>query len=171
MTKDELFQEREARVSLRGTASRPRKGVSGWALRGLETAFLVALTSSSAQTLSIDRFCLLSTGTNGGGVYSLSGIIGQPDAGAMSGGQYTLEGGFWGGGQVPGPRLVAARTALGTILLSWPAPSTGFVLEETMTIEPDDWQEVGATPDEKNGRKQVVVAPAGANRFYRLRKL
>ena len=32
-----------------------------------------------------------------GGAYSLGGTIGQPDAGLMSGGSYTLAGGFWGG--------------------------------------------------------------------------
>jgi hypothetical protein len=36
-------------------------------------------------------------GTSTGGVYSLSGTIGQPDAGGMSGGSYTLAGGFWSG--------------------------------------------------------------------------
>lgn len=30
-----------------------------------------------------------------GGVFELSGTIGQPDAGAMSGGEFTLTGGFW----------------------------------------------------------------------------
>jgi hypothetical protein len=30
-----------------------------------------------------------------GGAYSLGGTIGQPDAGTMSGGSYTLNGGFW----------------------------------------------------------------------------
>ena len=33
-----------------------------------------------------------------GGSYILAGIIGQPDAGAPTGGAYTLGGGFWGGG-------------------------------------------------------------------------
>ena len=33
-----------------------------------------------------------------GGSYSLGGTVGQPDAGALSGGGYTLGGGFWGGG-------------------------------------------------------------------------
>ena len=33
-----------------------------------------------------------------GGNYTLGGTIGQPDAGASSGGTYTLAGGFWGGG-------------------------------------------------------------------------
>jgi len=35
-----------------------------------------------------------------GGNYSLGGTIGQPDAGVLSGGDYTLAGGFWGGGAV-----------------------------------------------------------------------
>ena len=30
--------------------------------------------------------------------YALSGTIGQPDAAGWSGGEYTLSGGFWGGG-------------------------------------------------------------------------
>jgi hypothetical protein len=30
-----------------------------------------------------------------GGSYTLSGTIGQPDAGTQSGGSYTLNGGFW----------------------------------------------------------------------------
>ena len=32
-----------------------------------------------------------------GGSYSLGGTIGQPDAGKLSGGGYTLVGGFWSG--------------------------------------------------------------------------
>jgi hypothetical protein len=36
---------------------------------------------------------MFSTGSG----YSLGGTMGQPDAGVMSGGGYTLAGGFWGG--------------------------------------------------------------------------
>jgi len=32
-----------------------------------------------------------------GGSYSLGGTVGQPDAGVLQGGDYTLAGGFWGG--------------------------------------------------------------------------
>ena len=32
-----------------------------------------------------------------GGSYSLGSTIGQPDAGTLSGGSYSLNGGFWGG--------------------------------------------------------------------------
>ncbi|MBK8914617.1 MAG: hypothetical protein IPM64_08485 [Phycisphaerales bacterium] len=41
-------------------------------------------------------------GTSFGGVYELSGTIGQPDAGVMSGGSYTLTGGFWAGVRAAG---------------------------------------------------------------------
>jgi hypothetical protein len=36
-----------------------------------------------------------------GGSYSLGGSIGQPEAGSLSGGGYTLNGGFWGGVDAP----------------------------------------------------------------------
>jgi hypothetical protein len=34
-------------------------------------------------------------GVSSGGAYALGGAIGQPDAGALKGGDYTLSGGFW----------------------------------------------------------------------------
>lgn len=42
-------------------------------------------------------------GTSSGGLFSLSGTAGQSDAGLLSGGVYTLGGGFWGGGAVTTP--------------------------------------------------------------------
>ena len=43
------------------------------------------------------------SGPSAGGSFSLNGTIGQPDAGAMSGGNYSLVGGFWGASQTPPP--------------------------------------------------------------------
>lgn len=65
----------------------------------------VALTAAAANAQSFD----LSWHTiDGGGAtfstngaYSLAGTIGQPDAGEMSGGIYTLTGGFWIADQSP----------------------------------------------------------------------
>ncbi len=34
-------------------------------------------------------------GTSLGGGFAVSGTIGQPDAGTLSGGSYTIRGGFW----------------------------------------------------------------------------
>jgi hypothetical protein len=43
-------------------------------------------------------------GTSTGGGYALSGTIGQPDAGVMSGGDFVLTGGFWTGSvEMPAP--------------------------------------------------------------------
>jgi hypothetical protein len=45
------------------------------------------------------------TSSTGGG-YSLAGTAGQPDAGVMDGGVYSLGGGFWGGGAVAAPEYL-----------------------------------------------------------------
>jgi hypothetical protein len=37
------------------------------------------------------------TTNSSGGSYTLGGTAGQPDAGVLTGGDYTLAGGFWGG--------------------------------------------------------------------------
>jgi hypothetical protein len=42
------------------------------------------------------------TQSSGGG-YSLGGTAGQPDAGLLTGGDYTLAGGFWPGGALAVP--------------------------------------------------------------------
>jgi len=42
-------------------------------------------------------------GTSSGGIYSLGGTAGQPDAGLVSGGTFTLAGGFSPGGAVAQP--------------------------------------------------------------------
>ena len=53
--------------------------------------------SAVAQDYRIDWHTINGGGgTSSGGPYSLSGTIGQPDAGTLGGGDYVLEGGFWG---------------------------------------------------------------------------
>src|SRR5207253_2058998 len=65
-------------------------------------ALFQAPRSAKAQSYSIDWFTIDGGGgTSSGGIYSISGTIGQPDAGTLSGGSYTLEGGFWPGIVVP----------------------------------------------------------------------
>ncbi len=39
-------------------------------------------------------------GESSGGTYALAGTVGQPDAGALTGGDYSLVGGFWAGAPV-----------------------------------------------------------------------
>jgi len=55
-----------------------------------------AIGGASAQLFSVDRFVMAGgSGTSAGGAFRLSSAVGQPDAGWMSGGNYTLAGGFW----------------------------------------------------------------------------
>jgi len=54
--------------------------------------------SARAQSYSIDWFTIDGGGgTSTNGNFFLSGTIGQPDAGTLTGGGYTVQGGFWGG--------------------------------------------------------------------------
>src|SRR5436189_1812116 len=90
-------------------------------------------TSASAQNYSIDWFSIDGGGgSSTGGVYSVTGTIGQPDAGHMSGGNFALDGGFWAiiaTVQTPGaPALRVVFTATNTVVVAWPSPSTGFSL-------------------------------------------
>src|SRR5436189_1539989 len=84
-------------------------------------------TSTEAQNYSIDWFTIDGGGgTSTGGVYSVSGTIGQPDAGQMSGGNFSLTGGFWSifaAVQIPGsPLLRVVLTTTNTVLIAWPYP-------------------------------------------------
>lgn len=66
--------------------------------------YLAAALGTRAQSYSIDRFVIAGgSGTSVGGTLALSGTIGQPDAGLMGGGNYSLADGFWGASQTPLP--------------------------------------------------------------------
>src|SRR5216684_6593785 len=89
---------------------------------------LAFVSGAQAQNYSVDWFTIDGGGgTSTGGSYSVSGIIGQPDAGHLSGGNFTLDGGFWGiiaAIQTNGtPPLTITRTAPNTVRVSWPSPS------------------------------------------------
>lgn len=111
-------------------------------------------------------------GASTGGVYTVSGTIGQPDAGKLSRNRFTVDGGFWGviaAVQSPGaPFLSIGRTATNSVVISWPNPSSGYVLQENANLGTTNWSEVLATPAVVRDEKLVVVPLPAGNRFYRL---
>src|SRR2546427_1362679 len=129
-----------------------------------------------AQSYSIDWFTIDGGGgTSTGGVYQVSGTIGQPDAGrTMSGGNYSVDGGFWSviaAVQTPGaPTLTVTRTTTNTAVVSWPFLSTGFALEQNPTLGTTNWTSVTNTVSNDGSFKWVVVPANTANKFYRLKK-
>jgi hypothetical protein len=140
----------------------------------LHSAFCVRVVG---QSYSIDWSTIDGGGgTSTGGVYSVSGTIGQPDAGlTMSGGDFTLQGGFWGliaAVQTPGaPTLAISRTTTNTVAVFWPSPSTGWNLQQnTNSVSSLNWSNVTATIQDDGTNKTLIVNPPTGNRFYRLHR-
>ena len=134
---------------------------------------LTALVAQAQTNYTIDWYTIDGGGgTSTGGVYAVSGTIGQPDAGAMSGGNYTLEGGFWAviaAVQMPGsPLLTITITGPNTVAVSWPYPSTGFQLQQNGDLTTTNWTAVATSPVQVGDNWQVPVSPPAGNKFYRL---
>jgi len=131
-----------------------------------------------AQPYSIDWFTIDGGGgTSTGGVYSVSGTIGQPDAGpTMSGGNYSVDGGFWSiiaAVQTPGaPTLTVTLTTTNTVAVFWPSPSSGFTLQQnTNSVTSVNWSNVSnANISDDGTAKTLIINPPTGNRFHRLSK-
>src|SRR3954463_14200346 len=118
---------------------KPKSANCAWKCFLLLLLLSLAAPVVRAQNYSIDWFTIDGGGgTSTGGVFSVTGTIGQPDAGHMSGGNYTLDGGFWGivaAIQTPGsPLLRVERTSTNTVVVAWPSGSTGFSLQQTPDV-------------------------------------
>ena len=134
------------------------------------------MSAAQAQNFSINWSTLDGGGgTSTGGVYTVSGTIGQPDAGKMSGGNFTVDGGFWGliaAVQTPGaPYLsITLNPQLSTLTVSWPLSETPWQLQAATNLVTTGsfWTECSY---QTNGATccRIEPAPAG-NRFYRLHK-
>jgi hypothetical protein len=107
-------------------------------------------------------------------VFSVSGTIGQPDAGAMTGGNFSLVGGFWSiVSTVPmmgAPALTITRTATNTVIISWPSPSTGFTLQQNTVLGTTNWVNAPQAPADDGTTKSVIVNPPAGRLFYRLKQ-
>jgi hypothetical protein len=109
-------------------------------------------------------------GTSTGGKNSLSGTVGQPDAGTMNGGGYVLYGGFWG--MVAGwPPRMTLTYANGFVTICWPLISMGYVLEQSDSLINASWSQVGPQPAQTDAVTQCVTLQTGPTpKFYRLRR-
>jgi len=129
-----------------------------------------------AQTFSVDWYTVDGgAGSSTGGVYTVTGTIGQPDAGVITGGNFTLAGGFWGvitAVQTEGaPALDIFISTTNTVVVSWPAPSAGWVLQQnTNSVNSVSWSNVVNGILDDGTTKTLVINPPSGNRFYRLEK-
>jgi hypothetical protein len=135
--------------------------------------FLLAAATccGNAQSYSIDWHTIDGGGgTSTGGVYTVSGTIGQPDAGgAMTNGQFSVSGGFWALPQavqtVGSPTLTITPAAPGFATISWPANAPGFVLQETWSLLPANW-----TNSLSASLNPVTIQTAVGAKYFRLHK-
>lgn len=112
-------------------------------------------------------------GTSTGGVYSVTGTIGQPDASPqpLQGGPYSVTGGFWSlyAVQTSGaPRLSIFRTSTNTVVVSWPAPADGWTLQQNLNLSTTNWVTPAESINSDGTNKFIVVTPPQGNRYYRL---
>lgn len=71
----------------------------------------------------------------------------------------------------PPPSLSIRRTMTNTVVISWPSPSTGFVLQQnTNRLGSVNWSNVTATVQDNGTNRFIIVNPPAGNRFYRLFK-
>jgi hypothetical protein len=105
----------------------------------------------------------------------VTGTVGEPDTGRLSGGHYTLQGGFWSVlaiMETPGaPTLAIFRTATNTLAVVWPSPSKGWDLQQnTNSVSSVNWSNVTDTIGDDGTTKSFVVNSLTGSRFFRLTK-
>ncbi|HEX7470539.1 MAG TPA: hypothetical protein VF437_07395 [Verrucomicrobiae bacterium] len=125
-----------------------------------------------AQNYSIDWYKIAGGGgTSNGGVYTVSGTIGQADAsGAMSGGNYSLTGGFWSlisVVQSAGAPTLTITHSGNSVKVLWPYPSTDWTLQQNPDLTTANWSTSGGVSNDGTNNFITIPLPAG-NLFFRL---
>jgi len=139
--------------------------ILAWSLLFTATGF--------AQQYSIDWYKIAGGGgTSTGATYQVTGTIGQPDASvAMSGGNYSLVGGFWSLISVVqtfgAPTLTITHSG-NTIKIIWPYPATGWTLQQNPNLAvPGGWTASGGISNDGVNNFITITSPTG-NWFFRL---
>jgi hypothetical protein len=133
-------------------------------------------TAASAQNYALDWFAISGAGDKStGGVYSVSGTLGQTDAaGPMLGGSHALAGGFWSlismvpmfGALV----LTVVKTSTNAVKICWSDPSTGWVLQQNNDLNTTNWV-TNALPVAIGGtHRYLTVSPPVGQLFFHLCK-
>jgi hypothetical protein len=135
---------------------------------------LLVPTISFAQSYTIDWYKISGGGgTSTGGVYAVSGTIGQHDAGnAMSGGPYSVTGGFWSliaVVQTPGlPNLSVAHSG-NSVIVSWPNTASSTLQTNNSLAAASGWNAYGGTVNTASGTNSVTISPPTGTLFFRLK--
>ena len=125
-----------------------------------------------AQSYSVNWYKIAAGGgTSTNGQYSVSGTIGQPDAGlTMSGGNYAVTGGFWSlisVVQTPGAPTLYVDHSGNSVVVYWQNVS-GWTLQQNGNLStPVGWSASGGVTT-SNGTNYLNIGSATGSLFFRL---
>ena len=169
LTMEAILVGRRGCAALSGSGGR---SFLAWSLGGLVVGLFTL--NVQAQSYSVDWYKIAGGGgTSTNGQYSLSGTIGQPDAsGALTGGRYSLTGGFWSlisAVQTPGAPTLYISNSGSTVTVYWQNVSGWNVYQSgDLTTPIGNWS---ATPGvtTSNGTNYLFLSNPAGNRFFRLK--
>ena len=126
-----------------------------------------------AQPYSIDWHKIAGGGgTSTGSVYSITGTIGQHDAGGpMTGGNYSLTGGFWSlisVAQTPGAPTLNISHSGNTVTVYWQAVSGWNLIQNNSVANTNGWT-TNTSWTTVNGTNSLSITPPTGNLFFRLK--
>ena len=137
---------------------------------------LLALFSVQAQPYQLGTATVKGARTTShGGDYEIRGSIGSiPTRPAMDNGEYAVSGSlvalFVAVTTTGAPTLNITVTTTNTVVLSWLADSTGFVVEQNVTANGTGWSRVGIAAQNSGGNYHVVLPMSAGNKFFRLQR-
>jgi hypothetical protein len=133
---------------------------------------LLFCQSARAQSYSIDWYKIAGGGgTSTAGPYAVTGTIGQHDAGGpMTGGNYSLTGGFWAlvsVVQTPGAPTLYISHAGNTVTVYWQNVSGWNLQQNSNLSSPSGWT-INSSWTTSNGTNYLNLASPAGNLFFRL---
>ena len=137
-------------------------------------AVFIRLAPLFAQNYAIDWHTVGGGGgTSSGGIYSLSGTIGQPEAGVLTGAAFELVGGFWSVLSVVQPPILPVLTIYvttnDTVVVAWPSSAgSSIVLQECSDLSAPNWVSPSQPIAYDGITKSVTITPPVGTLFFRL---
>jgi hypothetical protein len=137
--------------------------------------FLFCL-AATAQSYTIDWYKIAGGGgTSTGGTYVVNGTIGQPDAsGAMTGGPFSLTGGYWSMisvVQTAGiPNLIIVPNGPNSVKILWPNSGSYTLQQNNNLATATGWATTGYSITNGFGTNFCTVTPPTGNLFFRLKQ-
>jgi hypothetical protein len=127
------------------------------------------------QSYSVDWYKIAGGGgTSTGGVYQVSGTIGQHDASsAMSGGNYSVTGGFWAlvnVVQTPGAPTLYISHSGNSVTVYWQDVSGWNLIQSGNLTTPLASWSASSGIITSNGTNSITITPPTGSLFFRLKQ-